>query len=94
MTPLLWSGVALVALMTLCLVAGLRLAAAAHIDPGDIENDEADDEWPASSFFPIRRIDPNGAHDRYAIPETVRRVWIDYLDEMWELPAREPGATR
>lgn len=46
--------------------------------------------------FPIRHIGPSGQHDRYGHPFTHshRQLYIDFLEKSWELPTREPGATR
>lgn len=103
MTWLLWSTAALVTLMFITLTMGL-LAANSHIDAGDIEADDDEEDDPATpgeaivfdfTFirpmppFPISQLGLNGQHDRYPITQRSRQVWIDMLDASWKLPARE-----
>lgn len=110
MSWLLWSAAALVIVMLIGLTM-LSLAANSHIDPGDIEadDDDEDDTEPTAPLivnsnpyinpvppFSIRHIGRSGQHDRYQPPFTDehRQLYIDYLDAMWNLPAREHGGTR
>lgn len=96
-----------VALVTLTLVGVTMLAANSHIDAGDIDGDDDEEDDPVvrrepTTFdftfiqpmppFPISHLGPNGQHDRYPIGEGSRQFWIDMLDASWDLPTREPAS--
>lgn len=94
--------IAVTAVLVIALAAILLcgLAAASHIDAGDIEDDDDEDVTAAiSSFdftfihpmppFPIRHIGPRGQHDRFPFTRAARRYWTDQLEASWNLPEQE-----
>lgn len=95
MTWLVWT--LPLACLLLCGLLILELARDALIGPSDIEADDDDEPFAfvdAAPPFRINHVGPSGQHDAYPITPALRNMWTEFLEKSWEMPAREPGATR
>lgn len=94
------SAVGVLLVITLVGLIILVVASRMHDNLEDIDDGECDDDPEPDRYvhneppFAILRLGPSGQHDRYPISDGLRRMWTAHLDASWNLPEREPGATR